>query len=136
FPSGLNLKTCCPMGVGDGEGEATPRAGGEASPSVTQMFPAGSTWIPCGYTNRPAPKLFTRRPDASNLRMGSRFEPTHVPSSRPGVDSRFGALHRSNTQRLLPSRSMSMPAAAPIVLPAGSLKKSSMVRYGFGGELG
>ena len=51
----------------------SPRAGrGRLSfPSVTQTLPSRSTWMPCGKTIMPAPKLFTSLPVASNLSTGS-----------------------------------------------------------------
>src|ERR1019366_9551690 len=71
----------------------------------------------------PAPKLFSSLPEESNSRMGARSNPAQV-----------FAPHRSATQ-MLPCRSTSTPAAAPQVLPSGSLAQFSMVRYGLGREL-
>ena len=45
------------------------------------------------------------------------------------------APHRSPTQMLLPSRSISTALVEPHDLPAGSLAQFSMVRYGLGLEL-
>src|SRR5262249_29971605 len=74
--------------------------------------------------NIPSPKLLTSLPDASNLRMVGRFEPTQVL-----------APHLSPTQMDLPSRSISTALVAPHVLPAGIFAQFSTVAYGLGRSL-
>ena len=70
----------------------------------------------------PAPRLLTRLPDASNFTSGATV----------GDFSHVVEPHRSNAQRLRPSRSMSMPAVEPMLRPCGILKKPSTWRYGLG----
>src|ERR1700719_3538226 len=122
LPSGLNLKTWWPL-------PSLP------SPSVTHTFPAGSTNRPCGNNMRPAPKLFTSLPVSSNLRTGSRFEPSQ-PNCTPALTCDGGAKapQRSATQMLLPSRSVPMPAVEPQFRPSGSLP-NGVPTYGLGSEL-
>src|SRR5881396_2888286 len=74
----------------------------------------------------PAPKLFTSLPDESNLRMGSTVG-----------ESRHALLppHRSATQMLLPSLSISTALSDPHFRPSGSWAQFSTVRYGFGASL-
>src|SRR6516162_3259468 len=125
LPSGLNLWTVCPF---------APRP----TPSVTQMLPSKSTCSPCGNTNMPAPNDFTSLPDASNLRIGSRFDPSQLKTSPSRIcDGGMNpwAAHRSATQMLLPSGSMSTAAVEPQMRPSGILAQPSMVRYGLGAEL-
>src|ERR1700752_3637203 len=100
------------------------------------MLPTLSTCIPCGNNSRPAPKLFSRFPDESNLRMGSSFEPSHA-NGRAGL-MREGGLdspHRSATQTLVPSGSMATALVEPQMRPSGNLPQFSTVRYGLGAEL-
>src|SRR4029079_12102505 len=82
--------------------------------------------MPCGETTLPAPKLFRSLPDESNLRIGSTVG-----------ESRHALLppHRSATQMLLPSLSMSTALSDPHVRPSGSFAQFSTVRYGFGASL-
>src|SRR6266568_1872617 len=82
--------------------------------------------MPCGDTIMPAPKLLRSLPDASNLRIGSTVG-----------ESRHALLppHRSATQTLLPSLSMSTALSDPHVRPSGSFAQFSTVRYGFGASL-
>src|SRR6476661_7934155 len=82
--------------------------------------------MPCGETSRPAPKLFRSLPDESNLRIGSTVG-----------ESRHALLppHRSATQMLLPSLSMSTALSDPHIRPSGSFAQFSTVRYGFGASL-
>src|SRR5438128_6111638 len=74
----------------------------------------------------PAPKLFRSLPDESNLRIGSTVG-----------DSRHALLppHRSATQMLLPSLSISTALSDPHFRPSGSCAQFSTVRYGFGASL-
>src|ERR1700704_4440297 len=74
----------------------------------------------------PAPKLFTSLPDASNLRIGSTLG-----------ESRHALLppHRSATQMLLPSLSISTALSDPHFRPSGSCAQFSTVRYGLGASL-
>src|SRR5689334_10061329 len=90
------------------------------------MLPSLSTQIPCGKMNIPSPKLFTRLPESSNFRIGATL-------SLPAQEF---APHRSPTQMLLPSRSISTALVDPQVLPSGSFAQPSTVRYGLGWELG
>src|SRR5262249_10527436 len=89
-----------------------------------QTFPSLSTWMPCGNTNMPSPKLFTSLPDASNLRTVGKFEPEQV-----------FAPHLSATQMDLPSGSISTALVAPHVLPSGIFAQFSTVSYGLGRSL-
>ena len=85
--------------------------------------------------NMPAPKLFTSLPDASNFRIGSRFEPSQANGS-PGLNADGGANvpHRSASHTLVPSGSISTPAVEPQLRPSGILAQLSMERYGLGAE--
>src|SRR5262245_31732026 len=111
LPSGLNLRTCCPLG---------PRW----SPSVTHTLPSRSTCSPCGNTSNSSPKLFTSLPEASNLRMGASFDPSQL-NGTPSLICDSGmnpcALHRSITHTLCPSGSTSTPEVDPHMRPSGSL---------------
>src|SRR5215468_5342508 len=95
--------------------------------------------MPCGKISSPAPKDFTSLPDASNFRIGSRFEPSQA-KGLPSANSRpiwFGganAPQRSPTQTLLPSGSISTAEVEPQVRPSGSLAQFSIERYGLGSE--
>src|SRR4029077_18367910 len=112
FPSGLNLKTWWPL-------PSLPAA------SVTQTLPAGAVRTPCGSTNIPAPKLATSLPEASNLRIGARFDPSQANGS-PGFRSDGSAKvpQRSKTHTLVPSGSISTPAVEPQVRPSGNFAQS------------
>src|SRR5215475_8433173 len=85
--------------------------------------------------NMPAPKLFTSLPDASNLRIGSRLDPSHAKGS-PRLYSVGGANapQRSATHTLVPSGSISTPEVEPQLPPSGILAPSSIERYGLGAE--
>src|SRR5262249_10897962 len=85
--------------------------------------------------NMPAPKLFTSLPDASNLRIGSRLDPSQAKGS-PGLYCVGGANapQRSATHTLVPSGSISTPEVEPQVRPSGNLAQSSIERYGLGAE--
>src|SRR5215475_15827724 len=121
LPSGPNLKTWWPL-------PSLP------SPSVTQTFPSGSTERPCGNNMRPAPKLFTSLPVSSNLRTGSRFDPSQ-PICTPGLTCDGGAKapQRSATQMLLPSISTPIPAVDPQLRPSGNFPNGAPT-YGLGRE--
>src|SRR5438045_4574118 len=82
--------------------------------------------MPWGETSMPAPKLFRSLPDESNLRIGSTVG-----------ESRHALLppHRSATQMLLPSLSISTALSDPHFRPSGSCAQFSTVRYGFGASL-
>src|SRR5262245_28612478 len=106
-------------------------------PSVTQMLPSKSTCRPCGNTNKPAPNALTSLPDASNLRIGSRFDPSQLniwPSRICDAGMNPCAAQRSATQMLLPSGSMSTAAVEPQMRPSAILAQLSMGRYGLGPE--
>src|SRR5579864_3511115 len=110
FPSWLNSNTWSPFPF-------------SASPSVTHTLLFLSTKRPWGRTIIPAPKLFTKFPEESNFKTGARLElAQEVPP------------HRSTTQMLLPSRSISALITCPQVRPSGSLAQFSTVRYGLGAE--
>src|SRR5580658_4724513 len=79
--------------------------------------------MPWGKMNIPEPKLLTKLPFESNLRMGSNLEPAQL-----------FVPQRSPTQMLLPSRSMSTAEVEPQVLPAGSFAQPSIVWEGLGGS--
>src|SRR6516164_2345470 len=104
FPSELNLMTVWPLPL-------------PPLPSVTQTLPSRSANRPCGQLIMPAPKLVTNLPEASNFWIGAIFEPSQV-----------FAPHRSNTQTLVPSRSMSTPIACPHTRPSGSFAQLSTAR--------
>src|SRR5215471_16757601 len=110
FPSGENLNAWKPLPS-------------RAWPSVTQILPSLSTQIPCGKINMPEPKLLTRLPEGSNLSTGSSVLPAQLL-----------APHRSATQMLLPSRSISTALVDPHILASGSFAQFSIVRYGLGYE--
>src|SRR5215468_6265778 len=74
--------------------------------------------------NIPSPKFLTSLPDASNLRMVGRFDPTQV-----------FAPHLSATQMDLPSGSISTALVAPHSLPSGIFAQFSTVAYGLGKSL-
>src|SRR5262249_46797190 len=116
FPSGLNLNTWWPL-------PSLP------SPSVTHTLPSRSTVSPCGKSRRPAPKLFTSVPEASNLRIGGRFEPSQA-NGVPGFISEGGANapQRSATHTRVPSGSMPTPMGEPKLQPFGSFAQFSTDR--------
>src|SRR5579872_6168998 len=80
--------------------------------------------MPWGNSIFPAPKDLRKFPFLSNSITGSSLEPAQ--SLTP---------QRSATQ-ILPLLSTATALDDPMVRPAGSLKKSRMVRYGLGWELG
>src|SRR5882672_3876781 len=85
----------------------------------------------------PAPKLFTRLPDESNLRTGGRVEPAQLSywnADAPGGVSGF-APHRSATHTDSPSLSIATAFSAPHVLPCGSFPHGAVVWYGLGRSL-
>src|SRR6185436_5271888 len=86
------------------------------------MLLSRSTWMPCGETISPAPKLFTTLPLRSNLTIGS----------TAGL-SRHALLppQRSATQIDRPSRSTSTALSDPHMRPSGSVHFATDA-YGFG----
>src|SRR5262249_11772337 len=90
----------------------------------------------CGSTSAPAPKLFTKLPEASNFRIGGNGESEQA-NGRPGfiIDGGANEPQRSATQTLTPSRSMSTAFVEPQVRPSGNLAQFSIARYGLGAEL-
>src|SRR5215468_8356274 len=116
FPSGLNLNTWWPV-------PSLP------NPSVTHTLPSRSTVSPCGKSRRPPPKLFTSVPEASNLRIGGRFEPSQA-NGVPGFISEGGANapQRSATHTLVPSGSIPTPLVEPQLRPSGSFAQFSTDR--------
>src|SRR5439155_25365436 len=82
--------------------------------------------MPWGETNMPAPKLFRSLPDESNLRIGSTVGESRHALFPP---------HRSPTQTLLPSLSISTALSDPHFRPSGSCAQFSTVRYGLGRSL-
>src|SRR6266436_2945060 len=85
----------------------------------------------------PAPKLFSRLPDESNLRTGGRVEPAQLSywnADAPGGVSGF-APHRSATQTDSPSLSIATAFSAPHVLPCGSFPHGAVLWYGLGRSL-
>src|SRR5215471_7407506 len=85
--------------------------------------------------NMPAPKLFTSLPDESNLRIGSRLDPSQAKGSPDlNCDGGANAPQRSATHTLVPSRSISTPEVEPQVRPSGIFAQSSIERYGLGAE--
>src|SRR5215472_17770011 len=84
----------------------------------------------------PAPKLFRSLPLESNLRMGSRFEPSQA-NGTPGFIplGKAASPQRSATQTLVPSRSIPIALVAPQTRPCGSCAQFSIERYGSGSEL-
>jgi hypothetical protein len=91
--------------------------------------------MPCGNNSRPAPKLFNRFPDESNLRTGSSFEPSQANGSAGLMrDGGMDSPQRSATQTLVPSGSMATALVDPQLRPSGSLPQFAMARYGLGAE--
>src|SRR5438445_9809613 len=87
--------------------------------------------------NIPAPKLFRRLPDESNLSTGGRLEPAQLSywnGEAPGGMSGF-APHRSATQTDSPSLSIATPFSAPHFLPSGRFPQGARVLYGLGRSL-
>src|SRR6185436_16265754 len=80
--------------------------------------------MPCGDAIIPAPKLFTRFPSLSNLSTGSSVEPMQL-----------FAPHRSATQMLTPSLSMSTALVDPHFRPSGIFAQPSTAVYGLGASL-
>src|SRR4051794_9527966 len=78
----------------------------------------------------PAPKLVTSFPVGSNFNTLGSLDILPVARSR-----QLFAPQRSATQTDLPSLSISTALVEPHVRPSGSLKKSFIVRYGFGALL-
>jgi hypothetical protein len=72
----------------------------------------------------PSPNDFTMLPFASNLKIEARFEPAQL-----------FAPHRSATQMLTPSLSISTALVDPHVRPSGSFAHPAIVSYGFGRSL-
>jgi hypothetical protein len=65
-------------------------------------------------------------PDESNLRIGGKFDPSQA-NGVPGFMSEGGANapHRSATQTLVPSGSISTPLVEPHARPSGSFPQFS-----------
>src|SRR5260370_35126971 len=91
--------------------------------------------MPCGNTSNPAPKLFTNLPDESNLRTGSRSDPSQLKGT-PGCIWDAGtkpcAPQRSSTHTLDPSGSISTALVDPQMRPGGSFPHPSIQRTGLG----
>src|ERR1044072_8367249 len=123
LPSGLNLKTWWPLPL-------RPR------PSVTHTLPSRSTCRPCGNRIRPAPKLLSSLPDASNLRIGSSVDSAQA-NGAPGLicDGGLASPQRSPTHTLVPSGSIATALVDPHFRPSGSCPQFSIERYGLGAEL-
>src|SRR6266581_6851625 len=105
--------------------------------STTHTLPSRSTYILWGKMNMPAPKLFRRLPDESNLRTGDSVEPAQLSywnGEAPGGMSGF-APHRSATQTDSPSLSIATPFRAPHFLPSGSVPQGATDRYGLSRSL-
>ena len=85
--------------------------------------------MPCGNSISPAPKLFKSLPEASNLRIGSSFEPSQ-PNGTAGstCDGGRDSPHRSATQTLVPSGSIATALVEPQARPAGSVPQFSIER--------
>src|SRR6266568_1503116 len=130
FPSELNFTTVWPLPFASGfffnSRSFAPRM------STTHTLPSRSTYILWGKMNMPAPKLFRRLPDESNLRTGDSVEPAQLSywnGEAPGGMSGF-APHRSATQTDSPSLSIATPFRAPHFLPSGSFPHGAMVWCG------
>src|SRR5258706_11642467 len=82
----------------------------------------------------PAPKLRTRFPDASNLRIGGSIELAQLSYANAEAAGGLSGFepHRSATQMDSPSRSIPTAFNAPHVRPAGSLPHLSVLVYGLG----
>src|SRR5262249_8634756 len=82
-----------------------------------------STWIPCGHTNMPPPKLLTSFPDGSNRWTGLALVPRQ-PGAVPGEQRSV-----AHTER--PSRSIATPFDPPHGrFSTVSCPQSRMTRYG------
>src|SRR5215472_5283901 len=103
LPAGLNLITTLPFLSSPGKFLRSPALG--ARESATHTLPSRSTWMPCGHTNSPPPKLRISLPDSSNKWTELAFVPRH-----PGVvpDEQRSVAHTD-----LPSRSMATPLEPP-----------------------
>src|SRR6267378_2447337 len=135
LPSGLNFTTVWPLPLASGlffnSRSFAPRM------STTHTLPSRSTYILCVKMNIPAPKLFRRLPDESNLSTGGRLEPaqlSYVNGETPGGTSGF-APHRSATHTDSPSLSIATPFSAPHFLPSGRFPHAVMDWYGLGRSL-
>src|SRR4051812_41152921 len=73
--------------------------------SVTQTLPSLSTWMPCGHTNMPPPKLLISLPFSSKWWTGLTLVPR-----QPGV---VPGPHRSVAHTVLPSLSTATPFEPP-----------------------
>src|SRR4029434_4811578 len=85
----------------------------------------------------PAPKLFTRLPDESNLRIGGRVEPAQLSywkADAPGGVCGFAPRRRA-PHTDCPSLSIATAFSAPHVLPSGSFPHGAVVWYGLGRSL-
>src|SRR5437867_5621693 len=80
--------------------------------------------MPWGEMSSPAPNDRTRLPLESNFRIDGSVE-----------DAQLFAPHRSATQMLEPSRSISTALVEPQLRPSGSFAHPSTVRYGLGRSL-
>jgi hypothetical protein len=103
WPCGLNLTTTLPFLSSPGNFVRSSALGARAS--LTHTLPSRSTWMPCGHTNMPAPKLRTSFPLSSNRCTGLALVPR-----QPGV---VPGEQRSTAQTDLPSRSMATPFEPP-----------------------
>src|SRR5206468_9695341 len=103
LPSGLNLTTTLPLLSSPGNFCSSSRLATRAS--VTQTLPSRSTWMPCGHTNMPPPKLLTSLPCSSNRWTGLALVPRQ-PGAVPGEQ-------RSVAHTDLPSRSTATPFEPP-----------------------
>src|SRR5882762_2128737 len=135
FPSGLNFTTVWPLPIASGfffsSRSFAPRI------STTHTLPSRSTYILWGKMNMPAPKLFRRLPDESNLSTGGTDEPaqlSYVNGETPGGTSGF-APHRSATHTDSPSLSIATPFSAPHFLPSGRFPHGATDWYGLGRSL-
>ena len=127
FPSGLNFTTVWPFPFASGLFFSSRSFA--LRMSTTHTLPSRSTYILCGKTNIPAPKLFRSLPDESNLSTDGSDEPaqlSYVNGDAPGGTSGF-APHRSATQTDSPSLSTATPFRAPHFLPSGRFPHGAMV---------
>src|SRR4030095_11393501 len=86
--------------------------------------------MPCGNTIMPAPKLLTSLPDASKCSTVSSVDISPLAASQQVL-----ALHRSATQIVFPSLSISTALVDPQERPSGNFANPSIVEYGFGASL-
>src|SRR5262249_40521154 len=103
LPSGLNLTTTLPFGSSPGNFASVSALVTLAS--VTHTLPSRSTWMPCGHTNIPPPKLLISFPASSKRWIGFALVPR-----QPGV---VPGEQRSVAHTDLPSRSMATPLEPP-----------------------